>query len=73
MVRTKDKSIFTQADVHELPNVTPSGTSETLSNKWDRRGMVRIGKKHELRRECQFSSTIGYAMNLGCSWEFALT
>ena len=72
MDRTKEDSIFTQSDVHELPDVTPGDTLEKLGNDWDQRGMVRIGKKQELRREFHFFSITGYAMILGCSWEFAL-
>ena len=72
MLDTKENPIFTQSDVHELPDVTPGDTSEKLGNEWDMRGMVRIGKKQELRREFQFFSITGYAMILGCSWEFAL-
>ena len=72
MDRTKEESLFTQSDVRELPDVTPGDTSEKLGNDWDRRGMVRIGKKQELRRKFQFYSITGYAMILGCSWEFVL-
>ena len=61
-----------EAYVHELSNVTPGDTEEKLGNEWDQRGMVRIGKKQELRREFHFFSITGYAMILGCSWEFAL-
>ena len=72
MDRSKEGSIFTQSDAHELPDVTPGDTLEKLGNDWDQRGMVRIGKKQELRREFHFFSITGYAMILGCSWEFAL-
>lgn len=72
MDRTKEESVLTQSDVHELPDVTPGDISEKLGNEWDQRGMVRMGKKQELRREFQFFSITGYAMILGCSWEFAL-
>ena len=72
MDRSKEGSLFTQSDIHELSDVTPGDTSEKLGNEWDQRGMVRIGKKQELRREFQFFSITGYAMILGCSWEFAL-
>ena len=69
---TKDEFVFAQPGVHELPEVTPGDTSEKLGNEWDQRGMVRLGKKQELRREFNFLSITGYAMILGCSWEFAL-
>ncbi|KAM0794843.1 amino acid/polyamine transporter I [Usnea florida] len=69
---TKDEFVFAQSGVHELPDVTPGDTSEKLGNEWDQRGMVRLGKKQELRREFHFVSITGYAMILGCSWEFAL-
>ena len=70
MDRTKEEYMFTQLD--EVPDVTPGDTSAKLGNQWDRYGMVRIGKKQELRREFHFFSITGYAMILGCSWEFAL-
>ena len=72
MGRTRKESIYAQSDVYELPDVTPGDTSEKLGDEWDRRGMARIGKKQELRREFRFFSITGYAMILGCSWEFAL-
>ena len=72
MDQVKNESLFTHSDVQELPDVSPGETAEKLGNDWDRRGMVRIGKKQELRREFQFFSITGYAMILGCSWEFAL-
>ena len=72
MDTAKEASILTQEELHVVPDVTPGETSEKLGNEWDRRGMVRIGKKQELRREFAFFSITGYAMILGCSWEFAL-
>ena len=73
MDRIKEGFVFPQSDVHELSDVNPGDTtSEEVGNEWDRRGMVRIGKKQELRREFHFFSITGYAMILGCSWEFAL-
>ena len=69
---TKDELVLAQSGVHELPDVTPGDSSEKLGNEWDQRGMVRLGKKQELRREFHFFSITGYAMILGCSWEFAL-
>lgn len=59
-------------DVHELVDVTPGNTEEKLGTERDQWGMFRMGKKQELRREFQFFSITGYAMILGCSWEFAL-
>ncbi|KAL9577566.1 MAG: hypothetical protein Q9212_006285 [Teloschistes hypoglaucus] len=58
----KEEASFTQSDY----------VLEESGNDWDRRGMARIGKKQELRREFHFFSITGYAMILGCSWEFAL-
>ncbi len=72
MDETKEVPFFTETDVHEIPDVTPGDTAEKLGTEWDQRGMVRMGKKQELRREFQFFSITGYAMILGCSWEFAL-
>lgn len=46
------------------------------SSKWgteqDQRGMARMGKKQELRRQFKFLSITGYATILSCSWEFAM-
>lgn len=58
----KEEASFTQSDY----------VLDESGNEWDRRGMARIGKKQELRREFHFFSITGYAMILGCSWEFAL-
>ncbi|KAF2768363.1 amino acid transporter [Teratosphaeria nubilosa] len=54
------------------PYVTDGETDEKLGTEYDMRAMVRMGKKQELRREFQFLSIWGYAVILGCSWEFAL-
>lgn len=72
MDQFKDETFFTQSEDLELPEVTPGKISQKLGNDWDQRGMARIGKKQELRREFHFFSITGYAMILGCSWEFAL-
>ena len=62
-------SVVSQMDVQGEVN---GRTSDDGGNEWDKRGMERIGKKQELRREFHFFSITGYAMILGCSWEFAL-
>lgn len=72
MGQAKEESLVSQSELQEVPDVTPGDVSEKLGNEWDQRGMVRMGKKQELRREFQFFSITGYAMILGCSWEFAL-
>jgi len=72
MDETKNEAIGQQTQVHELVNVSPGDVSEKQGTEWDARGMLRIGKKQELRREFRFISITGYAMILGCSWEFAL-
>lgn len=38
----------------------------------DAQGMIRLGKKQELRRSFQFFSIWGFAVILGCSWEYVL-
>ena len=63
---------FTPPNIYELNDDTFDDAPETSGNDWDRHGMARIGKKQELRREFHFFSITGYAMILGCSWEFAL-
>jgi hypothetical protein len=60
-------------EVHELSTtleVTPGDESEKLGTEYDQRGMRRMGKKQELRREFQFFSIWGFAVILGCSWEY---
>ena len=71
MDKTVRESSFAQSDIQEVNDIALAD-SETWDNDWDRRGMARIGKKQELRREFHFYSITGYAMILGCSWEFAL-
>ena len=71
MNKSLQESGFAQSDIQELNDVALMDL-ETWGNNWDRRGMARIGKKQELRREFHFYSITGYAMILGCSWEFAL-
>lgn len=74
----KKDSAFPEPDLRDVmpdplsPDVSPNNVSEKLGTDWDQRGMARIGKKQELRREFHFFSITGYAMILGCSWEFAL-
>ena len=72
MDQTKEEGFFTHAEINGLVDVTPGDISKKMGNKWDQRDMVRMGKKQELRREFHFFSITGYAMILGCSWEFAL-
>lgn len=62
MDQIKDETFFAQTDVHELVDVSPGNVTEKLGTEWDQRGMVRMGKKQELRREFRFFSITGYAM-----------
>lgn len=66
------KEHFAQSNVHELADLAPNDLEEKLGTERDQRDMVRMGKKQELRRGFRFPSITGYAMTLGCSWEFAL-
>lgn len=72
MERGRKESSFASPEVAEIPNGMDNDVSEKVGTEWDQRGMARIGKKQELRREFHFFSITGYAMLLGCSWEFAL-
>ncbi|KAK3670520.1 hypothetical protein LTR78_009624 [Recurvomyces mirabilis] len=45
---------------------------EKRGNDFDQRGMIRMGKRQELRREFHFFSIWGFAVILGCSWEYVL-
>lgn len=53
-----------ELNVHELVEVTEGAEAEKLGTEYDQRGMVRMGKKQELRREFQFFSIWGYAVIL---------
>lgn len=62
-----EKPGFAQPDIQGLVE------DETLlGTRRDQHDMVRMGKKQELRRGFRFFSLTGYAMILGCSWEFAV-
>jgi len=50
--------------------VTEGAEEEKLGNEHDQREMARMGKRQELRREFQFFSIWGFAVILGCSWEY---
>lgn len=63
---------YPQFNVDELADPAPNDLEEKLGTERDQRDMVRMGKKQELRRGFRFPSITGYAMILGCSWEFAL-
>ena len=58
-----------ELDVRQL-DVSEGATDEKLGNEHDQRNMVRMGKKQELRRDFQFFSIWGFAVMLGCSWEY---
>ena len=54
----------------EVVDVTEGGIDEKLGTEYDQRNMIRMGKKQELRRDFQFFSIWGFAVMLGCSWEY---
>lgn len=54
-------------DVRQVVDVTEGDTDEKLGTEHDQRGMIRMGKKQELRREFRFFSIWGFAVMLGCS------
>lgn len=58
--------------VHQVVEVTQGNEAEKLGTEYDQRGMVRMGRKQELRRQFEMFSITGYAVILGCSWEFAI-
>ena len=55
--------------VHHVDDVQ-GNTDEKLGTSGDQRDMIRMGKKQELRRDFQFFSIWGFAVLLGCSWEY---
>jgi len=57
-------------DVRQVVDVTERDTDEKLGTEYDQRGMIRMGRKQELRRDFQFFSIWGFAVMLGCSWEY---
>lgn len=59
-----------QLDVRQVVDVTEGDIDEKLGTEHDQRGMIRMGKKQELRREFQFISVWGFAVLLGLSWEY---
>ncbi|KAK5740131.1 hypothetical protein LTR17_004843 [Elasticomyces elasticus] len=64
-----------QVNVDELQSqaaVTNDAVAEKLGTKHDQRDMVRMGKRQEVRRNFQFFSIWGYAVILGCTWEWGL-
>lgn len=56
--------------VPQVVDVTEGEIDEKLGTEHDQRGMIRMGKKQELRRDFQFFSIWGFAVMLGCSWEY---
>nr|POF22393.1 putative amino-acid permease c15c4.04c [Quercus suber] len=54
------------------PVVMPKLNDEAYGARSDRRDMVRMGKRQELRRNFQFFSIWGYSVILGCTWEWGL-
>jgi len=73
MAQTKEeRELNARHNVHEVNgvDVTYGAEDEKLGNEWDQQGMVRMGKRQELRREFQFFSIWGFAVILGCSWEY---
>lgn len=62
----------TKLDVRQVVDVTEGDADEKLGTEHDQRGMIRMGKKQELRRDFQFFSIWGFAVLLGCSWEYVL-
>lgn len=65
-------SVIVSHDEGSMVDVTLGAVSEKLGTGPDQRGMIRMGKKQELRRQFHFFSITGYAVILGCSWEFAM-
>ncbi|KAK0770950.1 hypothetical protein LTS16_024933 [Friedmanniomyces endolithicus] len=71
MTRSKiqDRLPPSAIEVHETSDAD-ADYNEKSGDEYDQRGMVRMGKRQELRREFQFFSIFGFAVILGCSWEY---
>nr|POF07203.1 choline transport protein [Quercus suber] len=54
------------------PTATTGSKDSKNGTGNDRRDMIRMGKRQELRRNFQFFSIWGYAVILGCTWEWGL-
>ncbi|KAK4544789.1 hypothetical protein LTR36_004038 [Oleoguttula mirabilis] len=73
MVLDDAKEAGVDVDGVELADVTEGpAVEQRLGTKADRRDMERMGKKPELRRNFQAFSLFGYAVILGCTWEWGL-
>ncbi|KAK5120617.1 hypothetical protein LTR85_005975 [Meristemomyces frigidus] len=72
MVFDDAKGAGVDVDGVELTDVTEGAVEQKLGTKYDQRDMVRMGKRQELRRNFQFFSLFGYAVILGCTWEWGL-
>jgi hypothetical protein len=49
-------------ELHGDPAADNDAADAKLGNEYDQRGMVRMGKRQELRREFQFFSIWGFAV-----------
>ena len=67
--KNEDARYEAELDVRQI-DVTEGEVDEKLGNEHDQRGMMRMGKKQELRRNFHFFSIWGFAVMLGCSWEY---
>ena len=71
METLKSENTWSEAELNvRQVEVTPGAADEKLGNVHDQRGMIRMGKKQELRRNFHFFSIWGFAVMLGCSWEY---
>lgn len=69
-LKSNDGHLESRLDIRESVDVTERLHDQKLGNEHDQWGMVRMGKRQELRREFQFFSIWGFAVILGCSWEY---
>ncbi|KAI4244080.1 MAG: hypothetical protein LQ352_006918 [Teloschistes flavicans] len=72
MYSSKSESGGPETDLNadEMVDVSEADIDEKLGTIQDQRGMIRMGKKQELRRNFHFFSIWGFAVMLGCSWEY---
>ncbi|PSK55252.1 Choline transport protein [Elsinoe australis] len=70
----KNNVDYAVAEIAPTPHQGSVATleAEKMGVEDDRRDMLRMGKKQEMRRTFQFFSIWGYAVILGNTWEFAL-
>ena len=70
MAPSKSENDWPKSELVYHVDDVQGNADEKLGTPGDQRDMIRMGKKQELRRDFQFFSIWGFAVLLGCSWEY---